>query len=138
MGGSRGSWRVELSGRDKVWTPIEDARKRERCWNRHLGRSQKEVQSVSTRQHEQRFGGGGTKKGVASSGWGKVAAPLALNVVARVEFFGQALYYGSAGMGWEVGNGWEAGWGWEAGIGREVGLGCRTGFGSECGSGLMG
>lgn len=30
MGGSRGRQRVELSGRDTVWTPTEDARKRER------------------------------------------------------------------------------------------------------------
>lgn len=78
MGGSRGRQRVELSGRDTVWTPTEDARKRERCWSRHLGRSQKEVQSVSTSQHEQRFGEGGAKKRVASSGWGKVAAARAL------------------------------------------------------------
>lgn len=31
MGGSRGRQRVELSGRDTVWTLTEDARKRERC-----------------------------------------------------------------------------------------------------------
>lgn len=57
---------------------------------------------------------------------GKGAAPLALNPVARIELFGQALYYGSAGMGWEVE------------IVREAGSGCRTGFGSGCGLGIMG
>lgn len=50
-------------------------------------------------------------EGVASGGRRAVAAPAALNVVARVELFGQALYYGSGRDGVGVGDGVQAG-GW--------------------------
>ena len=80
-------------------------RNSDRCQRCHLeGSSQHRGQPVGAEPWK-RSGEGG----VASSGRGAVAILRASNVVARVELFGQALYYGSSwdrvgagGMGFGV------------------------------------
>lgn len=72
---------------------------------------------------------------MASGGRRAVAAPAALNVVARVELFGQALYYGSGRDGVGVGDGVQAG-----GVGRvdRVGQEGRRGDGQAASWGAGG
>lgn len=64
---------------------------------------------------------------MAGRGWGAVAAATASNVVARVQLFRQALYYGSAGGGEGVGVG-EGGAQGMSGDGDGVGVGVQVGF----------